>query len=79
MTYDNKLKLRRRITKTCFSIIVLTILFCAGFVMFGDNENRENLKVAAGIIMSVLTFCTLIIGGYMGITHHGDLQDKVDD
>ena len=79
MNYDPKLKLRRRITKTCFAIIVLTIIGCAFFVVFGDGETRENLKVSSGIIISVLTFCTAIIAGFMGSVHHSDHKDKEHD
>jgi hypothetical protein len=65
MSYNPKLQLRRRIAKTCFAIIVLTVIGCVLFVIFGDSEQRENLEATAGIIMAVLLFSTSIIGGYM--------------
>ena len=62
--------------KTAFVSILVTLLILLLLIAFGDEHTALNLNAASGSIAAILSFLTLLVLGYMGITHHQDLKDK---
>jgi len=72
---EAKLQVRRRMAKTSFAMLLLTLAALMVAVFQGDKDTAEVLTSAQGIIIMILGCFTSIVGGYMGIAHHQDLKD----
>tara|TARA_R100001244_G_scaffold12078_2_gene14147 strand:- start:1568 stop:1813 length:246 start_codon:yes stop_codon:yes gene_type:complete len=71
-TLDPKQKVRRRIAKTCFGMIMIIFGAMPFFIIFGTEDMRLNITAVAGIIMSLLTFSAGIVVTWMGLVSYGD-------
>ena len=71
---EAKHQVKRRIAKTSFVAILATLVALLVLIATGDENTARNLDAASGSIAAILAFLTLIVLGYMGITHHDSLR-----
>jgi uncharacterized integral membrane protein len=71
----DKMRVRRRMAKTAFVTIILTLVTLLVFVGIGDKDTALNLNAASGSIAAILAFLTLLVMGYMGLVHHTDIKE----
>ena len=77
-------KVRRTFAKVAFLSILLTLVSVLGIVFFGGTSVAANLNAASGIVISILTCLTGIVGQYAHIVysedkHRRELSDSTDD
>ena len=71
---EAKHQVKRRIAKTSFAAILLTLAILLACIGFGNENTAKNLSAAAGSIAAILFFLTTIVLAYMGIVHHDSLK-----
>lgn len=74
MVLEAKMSVRRRMAKTSFAMLILTLGALMFAVFTGDKDTAEVLSSASGIVIMILGCFTAIVTAYMGIAHHNDLK-----
>lgn len=74
MILEAKHRVKRRIAKTCFATELVVIAILALTWFFGDADTAKNIEASTGLLGSILFGFNLIILGYMGISHHSDIN-----
>lgn len=75
----DKMRVRRRMAKTAFVSILLTLAILLTLIAIGDEHTALNLNAASGSIAAILAFLTMLVMGYMGIAHHNDIKESDKD
>jgi uncharacterized integral membrane protein len=65
--------------KTAFVAILLTLAILLVLIAIGDEHTALNLNAASGSIAAILAFLTMLVMGYMGISHHNDIKESDKD
>jgi uncharacterized integral membrane protein len=73
---DQRHAVKRRIAKTSFAAILLTLAALLCLIAFGGENVARNLNASSGSLAAILGFLTSIVIGYMGIVHHDDVVNR---